>query len=180
MGATKKNSNGVEYPSTSALQSPRGPGPSAGPCEQYAADMSQEDWDFILDGSLDPGDQPPDPDTMCWECGVLLNHDCHRSFLFYHSPRDIEHSEVMGGVPSEWRPCPPTPAIPGDQGPNRVAYWHHGEPVVQVHDGPDNGFWVPCSYHTVALEGLPYVMWICRRFSVQNPCDEEFMKEISS
>jgi hypothetical protein len=161
MGVNKRNSRKENFPSQGAMVSPGGDCPPI---------------------PLDPGFRAPDPESMCWECGVPYNSDAHRSFIFYHSPRDIEHAETMGGVPSEWRPSPfgEGNPIPGDQGPSRVAYQNAEGPVIQVHDGDDHGFWVPCSWHVEAREGMPYAIWTCRRFSVQDPCTEDFMKEISS
>jgi len=118
-------------------------------------------------------------DDRCPSCGALILGDAHRSFIFFHSPADIEYAEIMGGVPAEWRPGP-EPDIPGDGGPNRVGYWLNGGPTVQVHDGPDHGQWAPCSSYTVTRDGMPFSMWLCRRDHVENPCDEDFMKEIST
>ena len=96
------------------------------------------------------------------------------------APDDIEQAPVMGGVPSEWIPSPDNLKIPGDPGPARVALWNNGKAQVQVHEGDDDGFWVPCSSFTVTRKGLPYSVWICRRSHVKDPCDEEFMREIST
>jgi hypothetical protein len=128
----------------------------------------------------EPITRPFDWDDLCWECGVPFRSDAHRSFVFYNSPADIEHAEVMGGVPSEWRPSPESPPIPGDQGPARAAFWNEGEAQVQVHEGDDHGNWLPCSSFTETRKGLPYCMWICRRHNVTDPCDEDFMKDIST
>jgi hypothetical protein len=123
---------------------------------------------------------PFNGDDLCWECGVPFNADAHRSFVFYNDPESIEHYRVTAGGPSEWRPSPEEPPIPGDRGPARVAFWIHGGPLVQVHEGPDAGRWVPCTTYTVTREGLPYSMWVCRRLHVKDPCDSDYMKEISS
>ena len=124
--------------------------------------------------------EPFNGDNLCEGCGTPYNSDAHRSFIFYLSPADIQHAAPMGGVPSEWRPCPDSRAIPGDRGPNRVAYWYENAPVVQVHDGDDHGFWVPCYSYTVTRDALPYSMWICRRGHVGDPCDEDYLRSISS
>ncbi len=119
-------------------------------------------------------------DARCPSCGALILSDIHRTFIFYHSPADIEHASTCGGVPSEWRPNPDHPDIPGDEGPNRVGYWSNSGATVQVHEGPDAGQWAPCSSYTVAREGEPYSMWLCRREHVEDPCDDDFMREIST
>jgi hypothetical protein len=119
-------------------------------------------------------------DDGCNQCGSLILSDAHRQYIFYRSPADIQGAEIMGGVPSEWRPCPDEIPIPGDDGPNRVAYWRLNEATVQVHDGDDAGFWSPCFAYTVTRDGLPYSMWVCRRSHVNEPCDDDFMRSISS
>lgn len=119
-------------------------------------------------------------DDRCPSCGALILSDAHRLFIFYRSPADIQHAPVMGGTPAEWRPSAEETPIPGDRGPNRVAYWHNGAATVQVHEGDDDGMWVPCSSYTVTRDGLPYTMWMCRRDHVSNPCDAEYLRSISS
>jgi hypothetical protein len=152
MGVNGKQSSTIIFHDIAVLSSPGGTGP-------YAA---------------------PDPNDLCWECGAKYESEAHRTFLFYHSPADIEHAEVMGGVPSEWRPSPESPPIPGDPGPARAAFWNNGEAQVQVHEGDDHGNWIPCTSFTITRQGLPYIVWVCRRSHVDNPCDEDFMKDISS
>jgi len=116
---------------------------------------------------------------MCSTCEYpILSH--HRTFIFWHSPTDIEFAQVCGGVPAEWRPHLEQANIPGDDGPDRVGYFHHGESMVQVHAGLDEGMWKPCFSYTVPRDGIPYCMWMCRRGEIEHPCDEEFMREIGS
>ncbi len=118
-------------------------------------------------------------DDRCHSCSALILSDSHRTFIFYHSPADMEGAPTTGGVPSEWRPCAEDLAIPGDHGPNRAGFWLNGSAKVQVHDGDDHGFWAPCFSYTVTRGGLPYSMWMCRR-DIENPCDEEYLRSISS
>ena len=135
----------------------------------------------IVSGKALRFEDPFSGDNLCEGCGSAFNSDAHRSFVFFASPADIEHAPTTGGVASEWRPAAHgEPFIPGDGGPSRVAYWYENAPVVQVHDGDDHGFWVPCYSYTVTRDALPYSMWICRRSHVGDPCDEEFMRSIST
>ena len=117
--------------------------------------------------------------SMCATCYCRIL-ESHRTFVFWHLPDDIQSAEVNGGVPSEWRPWLDKPRIPGDNEPARVAYWLDGAPHVQVHEGEDFGMWTPCFSYTITLDGMPYSMWMCRKADVENPCNEEFMKDISS
>jgi len=109
-------------------------------------------------------------------CGSMVASDAHRQFTFYRSAADI-----AAVYHEEWRPCPERKEIPGEQGPSRVAYqWEDGTPVVQVHEGDDAGLWTACYSYTITLDGLPFCTWVCRRNHVTNPCDEDFMRGISS
>ncbi len=123
-------------------------------------------------------------DDRCPSCGSLVLSDSHRAFIFYCSPKDIEHSEnTTDNIPSEWRPGYFGPGtaplhIPGDVSPRRVAMWYQNKAVVQVHEGEAEGVWIPCSSCTVTREGLPYSMWLCRRDI--DGCDENFLRNISS
>ncbi len=158
MSAVTKQSNGVDIHSISPICSPGGP----------------------IEIHSPRGEPVFKEEDRCPSCGALILSDAHRLFIFYRSPADIEHAPVMGGTPAEWRPSAEEIPIPGDRGPNRVAYWHNGGPTVQVHEGDDDGMWVPCSSYTVTREGLPYCMWLCRRDHVSNPCDAEYLRSISS
>jgi len=101
-------------------------------------------------------------------------------FIFWHQPQDLylPDDDNFGG--EEWRPSQERPDIPGDDGPNRVAYWLNGKPTVQVHEGPDAGQWDVCSVYVEAREGLPFCMWVCKQQGPENPCDTDFMREIST
>ncbi len=133
--------------------------------------------------TLPPGDVPhchSEPAFDMCPCGSMVESDAHRLLIFYRSPADIEHAPTMGGVPSEWRPCPESPPIPGDRGPHRVGYWLDGKAVVQIHEGDDAGYWTPCYSYTVTRDGMPYSMWVCRRGHVDNPCDADYLRSIST
>ena len=159
MSATIKQGNGVTYHSTSAVESPRGVARGEG---LYFAN------------------------DLCVPCGrTIAKH--HRSFLFSQSPADILAANGKTTAPpdqpwpgQEWRPSPDHPPIPGDWGPARVAYVLEGEATVQVHEGDDAGQWTPCFQYPVTRDGMPYSMWMCRREGSHDPCDEEFMLEIST
>lgn len=134
--------------------------------------------------TITPGPIPSpggeNPNDYC-ECGSLS--DVHRSYVFCHSPRDIEYAPTTAGAHAEWQPVivgGDGPKIPGDEGPDRVGYWLNGAATVQVYEGPDTGQWTPCFSYTVIREGKQYFMWVCRRSHVENPCDEDFMREIST
>ena len=116
----------------------------------------------------------------CSDCRKSVFSDAHRLFIFWSHPQDlyIPDDDNFGG--EEWRPSQERPNIPGDDGPNRVAYWRNGKPTVQVHEGPDAGQWDVCSIYVEAREGLPYCMWVCKQQGPENPCDSDFMKEIST
>lgn len=201
MSAAKKNSNGVEYPSTSGPRSPGGGG--GGKYRQLCAEL---DWDYILDGSIAATTfRVFQGEDRCGNCDALILSNQHRQFIFYCSPADIAaaHHAVMpiplaageDDVPfeelflpvegassgQEWRPAPHGEGIkiPGDDGPSRVAYILNGNPMVQVHEGDDAGMWPACFAYTVTRDGLPYSIWVCRR-DVDEPCDEDFMKSIST
>ena len=165
MGVNGKQRSTVIFHDLSVISSPGGEGVEFTP---------------IVSGKTLTISPPHDWNDLCGDCGVPYSADAHRYFIFYCSPADIEHAPTTGGVPSEWRPSPDTPDILGDTGPNRVAYWYENAPVVQVHDGDDHGFWVPCCSYTVTRDALPYSMWICRRSHVGDPCDEDYMRSISS
>ena len=130
----------------------------------------------FLTGSGEPLWSASDKCSVC-RSPVLATHVF---FIFYHSPSDLEEPSEYNRRGQEWRPCPETPDIPEDNGPNRVAYWLHGEPQVQVHEGANAGQWTPWSHYTVTRNGLPYQMWLCRRSGPANPCDGDFMEEIST
>ena len=168
MGVNGKLRSGVTFYDLSVVTSPRGD-----PCRNTLVSLR-----YVT--SPGGGGEPFNGNDLCGDCGSAYDSDAHRSFVFYHSPADIEHAEIMGGLPSEWRPSPDEIPIPGDLGPNRVAYWRNNEAVVQVHDGDDAGFWSPCCSYTVTRSALPYSMWICRRGHVRNPCDEEYLRSIST
>ena len=113
-------------------------------------------------------------DDVC-RCGSLILK-AHREFLFFRQPLDCQ----MHKNAAEWRPHIETPPIPGDRGPERVAYWHEGKPTVQVFNDPDEGMWKACFSYTETRNGLPFTMWVCKMRGPEQPCDEEFMREISS
>jgi hypothetical protein len=118
----------------------------------------------------------------------------HEIFLFLNSPDAIRLHP--GQANAEWQPSPEQPAIPLDNGPNRVAYvWgspgdgeeppsmhldHIGDPVIQVFEGTlADVLWVPCS--AVTLDFNPGVwLWICQPMSPKNPITEDWMLSISS
>lgn len=183
MSAIYRDSSRVDFYGISAVESPRGSEPcGAGMAENGRNPCSEP----LITGH--PGGRPftysAEPlfkeEDRCPACGALILSDAHRLFIFYHSPADIENARVMGGTPAEWRPSAEETPIPGDYGPARVAYWHNEAPTVQVHEGDDDGMWTPCSSYTVTREGLPYSMWMCRRDHVSDPCDEEYLRSISS
>ncbi len=57
-------------------------------------------------------------------------------------------------------------------------YWEDAELIVEA---PGEGKWALCSTMPVTIEAKTFY-WICRPFAVEadNPCDEEFLKEIST
>jgi hypothetical protein len=168
MGVNGKQRSTVEFYDLSVVSSPRGGGAGADPVAPHS--LSEPGFD------------------MC-PCGSMVASDAHRLFIFYQSPADILAGHGMTSASpdqpwpgQEWRPSPDAPPIPGDRGPARVAYVFPGtsDPAVQVHEGDDEGLWTPCYSYTVTREGMPFSMWVCRRSHVTDPCDEEFMKDISS
>lgn len=122
-------------------------------------------------------------DDRCIHCKKLILME-HEIFMFNNSPDAIR----LHGEP-EWQPSPDEPSIMFDNGPHRVAYkWngeedfhpeHNGDPAVQVHEGDLEGLWVPCSAATMQV--MPGVwLWICQPMSPKNPCDNDWMRSISS
>lgn len=112
-----------------------------------------------------------------------------RVFRFWRSPEDLrDNVNPQPTFPpgTEWRPCSEEREIPGDDGPNRVAYWLHGDPVVMVYEGPDEGMWIMDSalrftYWTEDRSIATSIwLWSCKRLWAKDPCDEEYMREISS
>lgn len=173
MSAIYRDSSRVDFYGISAVESPGGDdhrnGTGRNPCVEP-----------LLTGRNQAHEPVFGSKNRCPTCGALILSDAHRLFIFYRSPADIQHATVMGGTPAEWRPSAEETPIPGDYGPARVAYWHNEAPTVQVHEGDDDGMWTPCSSYTVTREGLPYSMWMCRRDHVSDPCDEEYLRSISS
>ncbi len=57
-------------------------------------------------------------------------------------------------------------------------YWENGELIVEA---PGEGKWALCSIHPVTTEAKAFY-WICRPFAVEaaDPCDKDFMEEIST
>ena len=184
MGVNSKQRSRVTFYNLSVISSPGGDGVESLSRQRrlqalYGASFTAYlEHEYPIIASSDA--EPFNGSNLCWQCGVAFDADAHRSFVFYLSPIEIQHASTTGGVPSQWRPCPENLAIPGDRGPGRVAYWYNNGPVVQVHDGDDCGFWVPCDSYTVTRAGLPYNMWVCRRHNVTDPCDAEYLRSISS
>ncbi len=168
----KRISSDIIFHDMAVVSSPRGDGkgiqlPLGYECPSY------RDEDDQIHFFTEPGFD------MC-PCGCLVASDAHRLLIFHRLPADIQFAPNMGGVPSEWRPSPDELIpIPGDYGPNRAAFWAGDRPKIQIHDGDDAGFWKPCYSYTVTREGLPFCMWVCRR-DIDEPCDEDFMKSIST
>ncbi len=106
----------------------------------------------------------------------------HRTFPFVSMPD--EHRGVYPCLP-EWLPnvdknCGPY-GDPYPEGinpyPARVAYkFSDGEPTVQVHEGEDEGLWMPCS--CVTKDGITY--WDCVPKGPKNPCGNTYMRSIST
>ena len=101
----------------------------------------------------------------------------YKPFLFWNTPYDLYVGKACGEVSQEWHPSPEVAEI---EGPQRTAYWLHGEPMVMVFEGPDEGMWTACSDYKIARDGKTYSQWVCRRHGPADPCDQNFMKEISS
>lgn len=178
-GAINGTSKKGVTPSTSASGSPRGTVGEAiaNAIKHSLSSLGKAPPIHFPNVSSDPNINSEPGFDMCPSCGSLVASDVHRLFTFYRSPADIAAEKF-----EEWRPSDPalTP-IPGDQGPGRVAYqWADGSPVVQVHEGDDSGLWTPCYSYTVTLDGLPFSRWVCRRSHVSEPCDEDYMLEIST
>lgn len=98
----------------------------------------------------------------------------HRTFGFVSMP-----DEHIGPdpCPTEWIPHEGVCDDGIDPYPARVAYrFNDGEPIVQVHEGDDDGLWMPCSTET--RDGITY--WFCAVKGPKNPCWDDYMREISS
>ena len=94
--------------------------------------------------------------------------------MFAQSPEDMkaqwDASNKKVGDDPEWK-----------QDPGRVAFYRppHG-PMIQVHEGPDAGEWIPCSSYPVSRNGLLYSKWVCRPLDDFDPMTIEDMEDISS
>ena len=115
-------------------------------------------------------------EDRCPQCGKLIVSDAHRTFLFWNTPYNLYVGKACGEVFEEWHPSPETAEI---EGPRRTAYWIHGKPMVMVFEGPDEGMWTACSDYRVNRDGETYSQWVCQRYNY-DPCDEDYMREISS
>ena len=141
-------------------------------------------WHFKQFCPANDGTTDFEADDRCLRCKELILK--HEMFLFYNSPDAIRLHP--GEANAEWRPCPETEGISGDNGPNRVAYvWegdrhpdHIGDPVIQVFEGPlESVLWVPCNAVTVSHSPLVW-QWICQPLTPKNPAEEDWMRSISS
>lgn len=121
-------------------------------------------------------------ESRCNACGERMLGEAHAGFIFVSHPDDLDVPWTQCGYPgkTEWRPDPDSPDILGDGGPNRVAYYLHGKPNIQVHEGPNaNWMWTPCAAYRVILDKGHYWLWVCRRH-IEDPCDTEYLRSIST
>jgi hypothetical protein len=122
-------------------------------------------------------------ESHCRECGELMLGEAHSGFLFVSHPNDLDvpyNYNCNYPGKSEWRPEPEYPDAFCDEGPHRVAYYLEEKPIVMLFDGPNAHWtWTPCSVYPIILDGCRYWNWICRR-RVEDPCDPEYLKEIST